>query len=711
MPGPIKKPDHQKQDLHMGQGSAFSPTRKVDRRTFTIETVKKDNQDQYIYTPWITKLNKNLPWCVGNPLYSRMENAFAGLAFDLFIRRGFTPQSKLVRDKENKVFGIASEDISVQIKKLREERTQCYAFQPKNWEFEPITGVLIETPEDEIERRKILESRCTPEERAIPAFMDAVMNAELELKKDREGKKFLDEMPKNFFPSLLERHEAGDVEIDMESLASILAASYTLEEDDLHKGNMGFYVTDAKDENGNLVKDKNGVYKKKFTFFKIDHDMMFMDSIMSRNRQARPNNWLYGMFDKDTFKITATDLDRFPDIKDSKNHFWPARHTKTAKGYSGKEAQAFANLKNYPAFQNAKWNEFLKYSLMPNELVKNSLVMHLDSQEDKDKIAMIGNTVAARMKELTRALLGSKEFSHYLQTPAGIAGKEVIKKEIEAFMKTADMAPADQKRILEDIDSRFNSFITSTESMKTTNLTKTIELDCYDFSTNDEPTSQEIDCAIRIYTEYRNESDMENAFKYACITLDLVEKSGISGMEKQVKELKKVKNEYLKPELINTYEDFTAAANRLRTSDLPLKQQKNEILDVLKLAKLKLPHQELQKIKEQLEMREPTDQSLKFIKQLRSEVWIVRLIFKLYNRTETSSNMLTVINAQLKKPDATPQEVSKEAHAEKTSEASKEKPIEVSKEESIKASKVYKEQVQKEKGPKLADNPEPPRPT
>ena len=55
--------------------------------------------------------------------------------------------------------------------------------------------------------------------------------------------KFLNELPQGYFAHLMQDRKAGKLDIDMDSLANILVGKYTLEEDDLHKQNIGFYLT------------------------------------------------------------------------------------------------------------------------------------------------------------------------------------------------------------------------------------------------------------------------------------------------------------------------------------------------------------------------------------------------------------------------------------------------------------------------------------
>jgi hypothetical protein len=52
-------------------------------------------------------------------------------------------------------------------------------------------------------------------------------------------------------------------------------------------------------------------------------------------------------------------------------------------------------------------------------------------------------------------------------------------------------------------------------------------------------------------------------------------------------------------------------------------------------------------LKQQLSQKEPDSLSIKFIKQKRSELWLVRKIFGTYGKTFTSSLMMDEINKRL----------------------------------------------------------------
>lgn len=615
-----------KDNLHFkGQTGPETSAHKVDLATFSL--------DGGLYRPWVTKLNKHEGRKGVDA--SVLEVAFSEIA-SLFMRPGLTPPAKLVLDNMDNVIGVASENYNVQLKKLIDKDEKCYDFDPNHWTYKPISTEMPAIPD--LSELNSLRERYPGE-----TFSAADIRERMGLKKASAGVNFLNKVPPNFFPTLMGKYKEKEVDIDMESLASILTGSYALEEDDLHKGNIGFYVTDIED------RANPGQSKKKFTFFKIDHDLMFTDSIMSRKNMR----WYAELFyNKDSFKITVRDLEGFPDLQDSGNHYWPTRKrsmVKSAKAYTTPgEREAFADLKINPDFRDAKWNCFLKYSLMPTALVEKSLTMHLDPKDDADKISMVRNSVGTRIVQLKQILSESPEFLKYLQMLPGQEIKEKIKSDIALYMKNSGIDEKEQDKIMRQIDNTYSNFVKYAQANNVSQLGKAIMLDCYQFSYTGKPIKEEIDSAQTKFVEYKEKRDYENAFKYACIIVDLVGKSDPRQIDKTeyLITVERFKKDYLKPESIKSLDDFKSVADKIRSSDLPLKQQKNELLAVLKESHLSV--NDLKELKKELKKSEPDDPSLKFINQLRSELWIVRIIFGTYGNTTTSTMMIKEIDSQIK---------------------------------------------------------------
>ena len=410
-------------------------------------------------------------------------------------------------DEQGNVFGVASENFNIQIDGLIASGTTCYQFNPDNWQCDNADKIEFTPLEIEAEKAN-LDARLGENNWSEDPDLKLI----LKLKKAQKAVNFLVDMPPGFFADLMQKHKnpEGDVLVDMESLASILTASYTLEEDDLHKGNIGFYVTEDKDSG-----------KKKFTFFKIDHDLMFIDSIMSR-KDAREAHWYYKA---DSFKITPKDLDGFPDLQDSGNHYWPTKNPLMVKGDKAykdeNERRAWANLNQDPVFNAAKWNNFLKYCLIPKELVMRSLTEHLDPKDDADKITMIQNSVTMRIAELKQALMMSPGFIEHLRTGKGNKAIATIREEIQLSMKDVEMDDVQQEQELNKIDKMFAEFTKLANYEHRSPLMIALSLDCYDFSYKGKCTDIDISIAIQKFKDYQKNGDHENTFKYACIVEDL----------------------------------------------------------------------------------------------------------------------------------------------------------------------------------------------
>lgn len=620
-----------KDRLHLkGSHGAKTSGHQVDYGTYTHEGDT--------YTPWITKLNKHAGKEGGEA--SLLEVGFSAVA-SLFIKPGLTPRANIVieeRGEHSKVVGVASENFNASIKQQMDAGIPCYSFDANAWQYKSIVADI--TPAEIVAERDKLKGKTAGAEE----MSNGSVEIRLQLEKSKAGVNFLDHMPKDFFAELMERHNRGEVMVDMESLASIFTASYVLEEDDLHKGNIGFYVTD--------VADQGGCVKKKFNFFKIDHDLMFAESIMSQ-KDMRVANLFYT---QDSFNITTRDLDGFPDLRDSGNHYWPTKKrlmTSGNKAYDGSEIQAFAQLRSNPSFMDAKWKYFLKSAVMPSDLIDQSLTAHLDPKEYLDKINMIRNSVGARMAQLRNRMLESKPFKDYLaEKGEGVFAE--IKEEVEHYIDGAGIDQAQRQELIRQLQNNFNMMKRCAANEGLSSIQKSILLDSYAFSLARKPTEKDINVAMDCFGLHIEENKRE-AFKFACIAQDLISKSDHpTDFSEQSVALDQFKKDYLNPKGIKTFKEFEDAANKIRASNLPLKQQKNEILAVLKQSQL--PIDELHALKKDLKKDEPDSPSLKFIAQLRSELWIVRLAKKIVGvvvgasakQTETSSLMIHEIDAQIK---------------------------------------------------------------
>lgn len=306
----------------------------------------------------------------GETLASQMEVAFSGLA-SRFLKPRLTAVQALVKDK-GKITGVLSKYLGYTAGEREGDEAEFYAIGPDG---------TIE-----------LQSRVYPEPNQIPIH-------------------FFNDLPPGFFTRLTSAFKEGSLTFDMASLASVLATAYTLEEDDLHKGNFCFYITKKLTEKG---------YKPHVVFMKIDHDLMMADSVMSHGH-ARVANWLY---QKNAFSITERDLLHFPKLLDSQNHYWPTSRRLFVKPFDPKvyndsnEITAFSALSTNPEFVRAKWQEFYKHILIPRQLIEDDVAKGFDHNNpaDRAQITLITNAVVARQARLRAVLFSITEFRHFVES-------------------------------------------------------------------------------------------------------------------------------------------------------------------------------------------------------------------------------------------------------------------------------------------------------
>jgi hypothetical protein len=332
--------------------------------------IKNDNQTTKKIVDIIYKQNK-----FGKPDLSLKEVAFAKVALR-FFQKNSTADQHIVK-KDDVIDGLTVEHIKYVID--RRETTyedngdiKAPGYQATYYEFNE-------------EKTEYDTKKDIKDESGIPYY-------------------FLNQFFHGFFAEIMENVRTGKVSVDLESQADILTGSYTLEEDDFHKGNSGFYIIRKND-------------KPHFVFFKIDHDLMFVDSIMSFLTRR-----LFHLFHTGTaFSITKEDLMRFPVLKDSTNGYWPGNWSILSNPLAPKnkndyivpsEVNAFAHLATYKEFNTAKWLSFYKHILVPEETLEAGLKECLDEDVPADKalLDLIMQSVVARQARLRAVLFTIKEF-------------------------------------------------------------------------------------------------------------------------------------------------------------------------------------------------------------------------------------------------------------------------------------------------------------
>jgi hypothetical protein len=304
----------------------------------------------------------------GCPIFSRFEVRFSQLS-QLFLLHNFTPSLRLVVDDDSNITGLAVQHLCYVIEKREGLHKNFYR---------------LDEPQSSCDYTAVKATEATK----IPYY-------------------FLDKLPQGFYARLVQAEVDGHLTIDYESLASILTTSFTLEEDDLHKGNYGFYLV-----------EKDG--KPHAVFFKIDHDLMYVDSIMGFHTR-RPFHFFHGAH---AFDITAEDLISLVNLKHSSNSYWPTKFGYFSNPFDNKEyhnyaeIEAFARLENNLEFNKAKWKSFLKHILIPRELIEQTLKKCADAQNASERanIALISQATTARLARLRAALFSITEFRDYVST-------------------------------------------------------------------------------------------------------------------------------------------------------------------------------------------------------------------------------------------------------------------------------------------------------
>lgn len=554
----------------------------------------------YKTKPIVVKMNKRI---VDGEKSSILEVAFSAIT-KLLMKPGLTPRQNIMM-KHDEVRGVTSQNMSNQIQALLTQGKRVYKLKNNAAHNLPL---FKSEAGDEIVRP-----------------WESIIGAD----ESEYGFMFLNESPQIFFDELVALHTAKKVLVDMDSLACIFTASYALEEDDFHKGNFGFYVTE----------EEMGL--QKITFFKIDHDLMFNDSIMSR-RNMRLANIAYT---EDSFKITARDIRNFPDLTDSGNHYWPTKWRLMTSGLKAftreAEIKAFADLKEDPDFCQAKWYYFLKYILVPRELIHAAVTYHLDAETDAIEIAMIQTALDERLAKLRQTLLSMKEFREYLQL-SGAAAVLDINKEIKQA-KTDFDSQINHEPI---IDQAFQELTVAASQRRP--LSRAILLGDYPFSNRYGTVA--LDLGLRLahqqFNKAKDNNEPAKAFQYACIIIDIVAcRNKQVDLIKVPSDVRRFKKQYLSPVRITTFNQFNEAVIKIKQARLPLKQQKNEVIALLKTSHLSKGA--LAQVQHEISSN-ITNSPLKFVRQLRSSLWFVRAIRGAYGATTTSDQMMDIISNKVK---------------------------------------------------------------
>lgn len=609
-------------DIDLGSPTHFGHEAYLDAVYYPPETKEKPSKI-------ILKKNKS-----NKAKFSRLEVAFSQLA-RLFLAKGTTAHQKLVVNESNKVVGLVTEHL-------------CYVIGKK----EGIDQSFFTLDNPQINCNYTRQHVEHVEK--IPYY-------------------FFDKLPQDFFAQLLKTESEQALSIDYASLASILASSYTLEEDDLHKGNFGFYLI-----------EKEG--KPQVVFFKIDHDLMFADSIMSFNA-ARLGHLMHGSH---AFDISAEDLLRFPCLKNSTNFYWPTKidylfnPLSYNKGYhNSKEVEAFSLLAEVPEFKKAKWMAFYKHILLPAELIAGSLRECLDKNtaHERAQIALIVQATVARQARLKSMLFSIKEFRDFV---GGLTPNEheSLLKEVVESSSAVEISAQVTKTIssyenlchcphgFEEGDTPLHTAI----KLGDYRYEETIQMFGQFINTKNKAGKTPLDVALdrcRITDKDKHTTDATDMDTDIDIRKDvrftmkhlLANGANISQEFKQFNLDAKIESyqfqtPYLK--LVTEAKSYQQVKDILRDigedNSLCLKSKKNLAIEcIAQLIKVNQNHPNLHAILIKLKKDMNGDSTkeecagIKYIRQLRSRLWIIRHIRGPYGRTSTQDEVNEMLDKELRR--------------------------------------------------------------
>lgn len=558
-------------------------------------------QDNQYY---VLKANK-----FGKQEYSYLETAFSNCA-SLFLPKGSSCGVHLVSSREpSALFGVAIEHLGYMIDRAHPSDTHPEYYEIKQHEggtrFDIKTN--IQSPMD------------------IPYCM-------------------LSDLEHDTISQLM---TMNDVILDYASLAAMLTASYTLEEDDLHKGNFGFYAIKKED-------------KIQIKFFKIDHDLMFADSIMS----FVTRRYFHLTHGAEAFAITPDDLQEFPLLTQSSNGYWPAKSSYLANPLRpeeylyNSEIEAFGSFGKNEAFIAAKWFCFLKHILLYVTLFERTLDASLDTRNPVLRAwhAAIMHALIARQAALKAVLLSLPEFRNFLET-LDDTQKQALSTEIGLCVGWVDY----KLSLLKEINLANGD----------TPLHTAIKSGCYRFEESTRMFSQylhkkndedktALDCAYEMYQKDPNPADTVSQ-DYMLIMRHLYERGGRFSKripEDTFQKMRTYTHESRHFKALDDAKDYAALKQVLQTigEDCTLSLKGKKLLAVACVKRFIKSNQDnpdknlmLQELNDDINGYSSEDEQapLKYIRQLRSKLWFVRQIRGLYGRTTTLGELNGLIRGEL----------------------------------------------------------------
>lgn len=544
----------------------------------------------------------------GDAHYSRLEVAFSKLA-KLFLAQGMTTDQNLVLDAKQNVVGIGVEHLCYLIQNQAESNPFFY-------------------------RLKNPDSDCT-----------------LELMRGGQAENipfyFLDKLPHGYFAALLNAEKKKQLTLDYSSLASIFTSSYTLEEDDLHKGNFGFYIT-RKNEKPHVV------------FFKIDHDLMFVDSIMSFITK-RYFHWAH---DASAFDITANDLLNFPHLSKSSNGYWPAKYSYLANPFDGKdyfhrfEIEAFASLKHSEEFKKAKWLNFYKHTLISREAIESALETSFDSKKPSERaqIALISQSVVARQARLKAVLFSIQAFRDFVRT---LSSEQLRWAEAETDQgQQIQVRVAQDQELLKCIDDGDTPLHIAIK-MGDYRYEETLQSFGQYLNVKNKAGETPLDVALKMSRDVQDVRKDSYAIMNHLLNHHAEETEALnnSGLKPMLLHYHHQSDHEKKAKLANSYDQLKDILERIGCDHrFCLKEKKNLATACIKhFIEANQSNPSLYRVLVRLQKdingysSKEEQASLLYIRQLRSKLWIIRQIRGLYGWTSTQGEVNQIINKEIER--------------------------------------------------------------
>jgi len=398
--------------------------------------------------------------------------------------------------------------------------------------------------------------------------------------------------------------------------------------------------------------------------------LMFVDSIMSFF-SSRITRWDRGI---EAYNITAEDLIHFPHIQNSDNFYWPTKKSLfplllgNKKYITDREIRSFRDLAKNSKFNKAKWTNFYKHILINEGLVKDSLKKCFDDtiSRDRAQISLVTQALIARQARLRAVLFSVQEFREFV----------------------CEMSDDDKRALIHDIGASspqdfeskmqlYQTFCTSPQGYEEgdTPLHIAIKLGDYRYEetmdifeeflhSKNKAGKSPFDVAYALAETQKQGTRPTDIRQDAQWTMKHLLERGAKITRQIDKE--KILSYKFKTNYINRAEDaqhYAELKDTLRDigedHSFCLKFKKNLAIECIEgFIKKNQDNPNLKKIL--IRLREDVNGTssdsesagLQFIRQLRSKLWIIRQIRKLFGVSSTLAEIRSIINTELNQINA-----------------------------------------------------------